>query len=105
MTHPSGAGYKRTPAFVDRMKRAEGGEVQPPADGSDMEMRRAMQETGPPPSKYPNKIPGISDDEIDANNARRQSLQDRLGHDPALDEAGPSPDDGKWPDQSFKQGD
>lgn len=46
MTHPSGAGYKHTPAFIDRMKRAEGGEVQPAADGSDMEMRRSMRADG-----------------------------------------------------------
>jgi hypothetical protein len=46
MTHPSGAGYKHTPAFVERMKRAEGGEVQPPADGSDMEQNRAIAQTG-----------------------------------------------------------
>jgi hypothetical protein len=82
MSYPEkGAGYHHKPKWLGEMKRAEGGEVgnqqSPPPQNN------ALQQ----PAKYPNKVQGLSDADIDANKARGDALRDRLGHDPALDEA------------------
>jgi len=73
MSYPeSGASHHYTPKWLDENKKKEGaGERHHMPHERPAHLLNERADGGAVSTKYPNKIPGLTDEQIDANEARR----------------------------------